>query len=571
MFMKAKHFIIAGVALLALSACNKETGSVDPIFKGDKAYINVQLAYSSPETRGTAAIPPFYYGKAAENEVSNAHFFFYNADGSFAAHATKTLNWTANGVDEGTTDNIEKIGGGVVVLEGLKSTNYPAYMAVVLNASDEMVTALSAKSVTEAQAYVVEALATELDGVWTNFTMSSTTFDNNDERTGYFCEKVQAKNFQETEEAAKNDANAVIAYVERLAAKVQLDYGEALGETGEIGTFNVDGEATKLYFKLNAWGLNGTAKDSYTFKNIDTSWDLDFTWNDAANHRSYWAKYPLYDDINAYYPVNYADLDASKKTPALNYVSYNQLGVERGKSAYCRENTNTKNVLKEVFAGAVTSALLKAQVVDKEGNVIELVNFDKNLYTPDSYKAKALANYLATAAADKKIYKQSADGTKYEGVDASDLEPVNIADGNVYLKFKDGSYFTGDGTTTGDYTAATAAEVTALLNGTGATPATIASYYRDGMMYYNIPIEHLREGAKYTKANFKNDGLEEALYGVVRNHYYMLTVNSIRNLGKAVYDPDEVIIPDDNDIKNYYVGAKINILSWKVVKQEVDL
>ena len=63
MFMKAKHLIIAGMALLAFAACNKE-GSIDPIFKGDKAYINVQLAYSSPETKGTATTPPFYYGTA---------------------------------------------------------------------------------------------------------------------------------------------------------------------------------------------------------------------------------------------------------------------------------------------------------------------------------------------------------------------------------------------------------------------------------------------------------------------------------------------------------------------------
>lgn len=60
-------------------------------------------------------------------------------------------------------------------------------------------------------------------------------------------------------------------------------------------------------------------------------------------------------------------------------------------------------------------------------------------------------------------------------------------------------------------------------------------------------------------------------YGVVRNHYYIITINSIKNLGKAVNDPDEVIVPNDEDSKSYYVAAKINVLSWKVVKQSVDL
>lgn len=575
MFMKAKHLIIAGMALLAFAACNKE-GSIDPIFKGDKAYINVQLAYSSPETKGTATTPPFYYGTAKENEINNAHFFFYYADGSFAAHASKTLDWKSNGLDDKTQDNIERIGGGVVVLEGLKSTVYPAYMSVVLNASDKMVDDLSQKSIVEAQAYIVESLATQNDKVWTNFTMSSTTFDNGEERTGYFCEKVQPQNFQETADDAKADANVVTAYVERLAAKVQVSYGENLNlNNKEIGSFDVDGTPTTLYFNILGWGLNGTAKTSYTFKNIKPTWtaetsSLGFTWNDASNHRSYWAKFPLYDDSNAYYPLSNEDLADKKKETALDYISYNGLNVEVGKSAYCRENTNTKKILKEVFASAVTSVLLKAQVVDKEGKVVGLVNFDKKLYTFDKYKKKVLDNYFSNADTDKKIYKKTADN-KYEGVNTSDLVEENIADGNVKLKFINGTYYTGDGTDAGTYTKITADAATALLNGNDAIPATLASYYKDGQMYYDIPIEHLREGAKYTSANFKTNGLEEGLYGVVRNHYYMLSINSIKNLGKAVYDPEEVIIPSDDDIKNYYVGAKINILSWKVVEQGVDL
>ncbi len=89
-------------------------------------------------------------------------------------------------------------------------------------------------------------------------------------------------------------------------------------------------------------------------------------------------------------------------------------------------------------------------------------------------------------------------------------------------------------------------------------------------MYYNIPIEHLNNGVKYTDSKFVTD-MTEATYGVVRNHYYMITVTGISNLGKAVYDPAEDIVPSDDDVKNYFVGAKVNILSWKVVKQSVEL
>ena len=87
-------------------------------------------------------------------------------------------------------------------------------------------------------------------------------------------------------------------------------------------------------------------------------------------------------------------------------------------------------------------------------------------------------------------------------------------------------------------------------------------------MYYNIPIEHLRNDGKYTDENYED---KEGNYGVVRNHYYIIEINSISNLGKAVNDPKENIVPNDDDTKNYYVAAKINVLSWKVVRQTVEL
>ncbi len=579
--MESKHFFIAGLALLALASCGKETASEEPVFKGDKAYINVQLAYSSPQTKGTAAEPPFYYGTADENKVNGADFFFYNADGSFATHASKTLTWTVNEEDASTSRNIEKVGHGVVVLEGLKSTNYPTYMSVVLNADAATVSALQSKSISEAQAYIISAIATEGATVsstdWTNFVMTSSTFDNGNANSGYFCEQLTPDNFQETEEAAKDDANTVTAYVERLASKVRLELGSALPAGGKIGSFEVNGTATDLFYKISGWGLNCTTGDSYTFKNIDAAWDFTaapaFTWNDAANHRSYWGKSTVYGVTDNYYPQNYAD-SVSKKTLLgvtipLNYISYNELKVEAGKDAYCRENTNTADVLKNTnFTSAVTSVLLQGQVVDADGNAVQLVNYNKTLYTFDNYKTKVLADYQNNNTGAK-IYVH--DGTAYNEVTADAFKEVNAYDGNIYLEFAEleagKSYCTGDGE---NFNERTLDEVNALINGETTTKNSIASFYKDGLMYYNIPIEHLRNGVKYTEVGFKDKNVE-ANYGVVRNHFYMLTVNSIKNLGKAVYDPAEPIVPDDNDVKNYYVGAKINILSWKVVKQSVDL
>ena len=82
-------------------------------------------------------------------------------------------------------------------------------------------------------------------------------------------------------------------------------------------------------------------------------------------------------------------------------------------------------------------------------------------------------------------------------------------------------------------------------------------------MYYNIPVQHFRPlGEEVLEAN----------YGIVRNHLYSITVNSLTKIGKGIYNPDENIVPDKDDEKeSYYVGAQINILSWKIVNQGVDL
>jgi hypothetical protein len=88
-------------------------------------------------------------------------------------------------------------------------------------------------------------------------------------------------------------------------------------------------------------------------------------------------------------------------------------------------------------------------------------------------------------------------------------------------------------------------------------------------MHYVIPIEHLA-GGKFA-FTINQPTLNEADYGVVRNHYYNLTINKIENLGTSVYNPAEDIIKPTVDNTLYFIGATINILSWKIVNQGVDL
>ena len=93
-------------------------------------------------------------------------------------------------------------------------------------------------------------------------------------------------------------------------------------------------------------------------------------------------------------------------------------------------------------------------------------------------------------------------------------------------------------------------------------------------MYYPIAIEHLNNPSTSESA------IVDAQYGVVRNHCYVVTINQVKALGNGVFVPEKVgetgpdpepLIPETPKEPKYYVGARINILSWKIVSQGVTL
>ncbi len=97
--------------------------------------------------------------------------------------------------------------------------------------------------------------------------------------------------------------------------------------------------------------------------------------------------------------------------------------------------------------------------------------------------------------------------------------------------------------------------------------------YLNGLMYYSIPIEHLNTVEPTLTGNETADDviINEANYGIVRNHWYQLSINSISSVGKGIANEDEVIVPDPSEPISYYIEAQINILSWRMVEQGVNL
>lgn len=83
--------------------------------------------------------------------------------------------------------------------------------------------------------------------------------------------------------------------------------------------------------------------------------------------------------------------------------------------------------------------------------------------------------------------------------------------------------------------------------------------YAEGYCYYTAWIKHNPDGGY----------MQQDKYGVVRNFWYELTVNSIKKLGYSQPKYKEPTDPDDK--AEAAIQVQVNIKKWRVVKQNLDL
>lgn len=99
-----------------------------------------------------------------------------------------------------------------------------------------------------------------------------------------------------------------------------------------------------------------------------------------------------------------------------------------------------------------------------------------------------------------------------------------------------------------------------------------ARVWRNGNTYYYHEISHLGTTGKDAAGNRFN-------HGVVRNHIYEVQINSVFGLGTPVLSPEdetgsgdwEPIIPQKPLHDTFFLGARVNILSWRVVANDITL
>ncbi len=588
--MKKICFIVIASALI-LAGCSDE---INPANQGNQeeltensAFLKIRISdvMTGSQTKATAGD---FEVSTSEHDVANADFYFYDQAGTFV---TKANVWADGQNVSEENGNVEFNGNTVVVLKGLTQKNFPEYLVTVLNGDGRY-----GQTLNEMEALLSTTDETATDGGFKageNFIMTTSSYVHSD-GTPYFVTKLEEGNF------AKDPGNIekpVTVYVERLAAKVRLSFTEnASGAKNPLvpvtieglkntykmnvtiaGDDNKDEENTEdenpshigseeIVLHFTGWNLNATARKSRLMKNIDTEWagskfNFEMSWTDEGNHRSYWGKSYNYDIASYTYPKQG---EAALASDALHYVNANEV-KEIEEAIYCAENTNTSEIVSANPASAITSAVLYAEVLDGNGKALNLVRFSGLFYEESQYITYVLGNLKKTGKFEY-YTKGNTDesGTHYVPVTPADAQIVNIGNGNVnvQLTFAEGTELydkEGNVITDGLKNANKA------LADFNATNKPIA--YKGGKMYYNVPIEH------YNNDEIAESKIPEAKYGIVRNHVYVLNITSLSNLGKGIFDADEVIVPDDpiKEKELYQVGANIKVLSWKVVNQNVEL
>lgn len=529
-FTMKKPFYLSLVAAMALTACSNDEPAKGSNDGNDFGYVAVNIV--QPKSIGGRATS-FEQGTEDENYAEKALFFIFDNTGNQVGDCQEiALTGDKTG---GDNPAVERIYNAVLVIDGAASKPATNLQIVcVLNAPADM----------KGSKATLSALKGEIDDYATGrtekgaFIMTNSAYKN--ESKDVLGAEITEANLAKS--AAEALSNPVDIYVERVVAKVRAHADGSFTNNGANPT--VDGTEVPLTIHVTGIEIANIATTSYLFKSIS---GIDWTWAwDTANKRSYWENVPS--------PLTYSNKSYTAIATDENFDIANASFSE-----YIQPNTS----------GQKTCILVTAELL-KDGKPYEMVYMRGGYFAPGN-ALSLVAQYVANQGFWKKTGEDS-----YSQLGADDFEWYNNGDlpedapitwlkdyevlprvkesvTNIYVKDAEGNY-----------TAANADDINGLFTTTERHPY-VARYFTEGKCYYFVNIDQ----TPVAKDNgYTGEGKFE---GVVRNHIYDLSLNSIAGVGTPIFDPEDVIIPqipDDDEL--WYLSARVNVLQWKLVNQTID-
>ena len=563
-----KLFPLACAALM-MSACSSDdagngvsTGVNNPQYLA----VNIVNVGTTPTRAGD-----YENGTEVESKIEKVRFYFFNGDGSpyiiknpgGGVLGGDPKNYLEASPTDGTTtpgsSNVEKITQTVLVINGEQNAAPSAIVAVV---NPETVDAATLKNggtmrlselrnTAVGQNFYKKNAST---GAVSEFVMSNSVYVNTGEDV---CASLVAGHVATSAEDATK--KPVELYVERVVAKVTANVDETAFKLGDGTDWDATKYGTKtavgkigdneVYAVIDGWGLASENGKAEIEKKVDKTWsdgNLGFSpWTTSDYHRCFWEQSVAFDaGIGGNQPVNhkYSDLKAK-----MNEVLYTLPNTPANKVTDLQNNDLTK---------LAVAATLKYK--DAAGNW-----HDADICRYNGVQFLGVDNLKKQVALTFSQYYTSTDAHTYTQLSASDIDfkdpdgtmqqyrvtPTLAADPAGTKK-----YYTK--TTSGGTPTFTEVPKSTVL---AAIEAAKAEIRKDGRAYYYVPIKHLG-----------NTG-ELAEYGIVRNHFYKITLTGIKGFGTPVYNPDQVVKPAVPTYEDTYLAARVQVLQWRVVNQSANL
>lgn len=380
-------------------------------------------------------------------------------------------------------------------------------------------------------------------------------------------------------------SNPTAISVERVVAKVSLKAGDKYVE-GDGGTyyFTVADDLSHSGDKITilGWTLGNTNTLAYPFRKVETNWSaIDPLWGNAIcpsktnPARIYWAVDPNYDRTVA---------ESQFSTP--ESVTDNTGWTDAAE--YCLENTCDYNWM---YKSQVTRLIVKAKYIPDKTKVTtggnNTMDDDETWWSfttvAEHYSAKNMYlkiikwahdnlnkdNNMPDAPTDGSAITTSEAGNTLTGVSGDNKWTITLeSDGHLHYKLVKVSYFPTVGGAQKDLSGAS-------LDAFHSSMGRIQKYDK-GVCYYEIFIRHFTDeeggyapidGSPWVKEG-EYAQVQLGRYGVVRNNWYTVTINSIKEPGEPTIpiDPEEPV-----DTETAYINCSIEISAWAKRDHSIDL
>lgn len=562
-------------AMLALAASCSENELVESGGTSQAGTSYAAFNIVLPTTNSTRADdnPTYNHGDANEYKVNNGTILIFQKTGTVYAFIEKaTLDLGEWSTPPTTPDGITTKAKVTAQLKSVSSAATSDYYALVLlNNNNAVSTPTSGKYSTWNNAAQAKTVKDLIGASKDNFLMTNAALKGDNPFNTLV--KIDKTKIYATKDAAAGEDAAAEIYVQRAVAKVTAKVGTGTGISGN--TVNVKGSTTDAV-EFNKWALDVTNKKTFPVQNIST---LDEKiWEFAKNtenytvgkqNRLFWAIDPNYNngDLNLD-----DDTGNNARDENFNKVIAANITNDMGTSDYCLENTfNLTNQKQGQTTRVVFKATYKvnnaAATFHKIGNNREIMSSET---LAGKIKAAAQEIYNATGATGEIVVSLGSISTTASAKHMVAVENIKVKVGETETQLAAATeYGVPDKKLTGTQI------VKAVNDNLGLTTDAGISTYPDGATYYIARIKHF--GDTYTPWKSgdpaygpdKNNDKWLGRYGVLRNNWYELQVNSVSGPGYPTIPPVKPSTPDDES--ENYISCTIKILDWAKRVQDIDL